>query len=172
MAKWRPDPSFYASPKLAMEAPAGDAGVRRAAGNRQPRPTQSASSTPIRVRRSYGRLVGQPSCRIRATNCTTSAGTRAARTVPVRAPPAHGAALLVVPGTHSSRIHIVDTQPDPRSPRSIKVIEPRGGDAQDRLRRAAHRALRTGWHLHERARAHRRQRARAASSCSITRRSR
>jgi selenium-binding protein 1 len=31
---------------------------------------------------------------------------------------------LVVPGTHSSRIHIVDTQPDPRSPRLIKVIEP------------------------------------------------
>jgi len=30
---------------------------------------------------------------------------------------------LVVPGTHSSRIHIVDTQPDPRSPRLVKVIE-------------------------------------------------
>ncbi|HUF26426.1 MAG TPA: selenium-binding protein SBP56-related protein [Gemmatimonadaceae bacterium] len=30
---------------------------------------------------------------------------------------------LVVPGTHSSRIHIVDTRPDPRNPRLIKVIE-------------------------------------------------
>jgi selenium-binding protein 1 len=30
---------------------------------------------------------------------------------------------LVVPGTHSSRIHIVDTQPDPRQPRLKKVIE-------------------------------------------------
>jgi selenium-binding protein 1 len=31
---------------------------------------------------------------------------------------------LVVPGTHSSRIHVVDTQPEPRNPRLVKVIEP------------------------------------------------
>lgn len=30
---------------------------------------------------------------------------------------------LVVPGPHSSRIHIVDTKPDPRHPRLVKVIE-------------------------------------------------
>jgi selenium-binding protein 1 len=31
---------------------------------------------------------------------------------------------LVVPGIHSSRIHILDTKPDPRRPRIVKVIEP------------------------------------------------
>ena len=31
---------------------------------------------------------------------------------------------LVVPGLRSSRIHVVDTQPDPRQPRLVKVIEP------------------------------------------------
>jgi selenium-binding protein 1 len=30
---------------------------------------------------------------------------------------------LVVPGLRSSRIHIVDTQPDPRSPKIVKIIE-------------------------------------------------
>ncbi len=30
---------------------------------------------------------------------------------------------LVAPGAHSSRIHIVDTKPDPRAPRLLKVIE-------------------------------------------------
>ncbi|MEW5916336.1 MAG: selenium-binding protein SBP56-related protein [Gemmatimonadota bacterium] len=30
---------------------------------------------------------------------------------------------LVVPGTHSSRIHVVDTKPDARNPRLVKVIE-------------------------------------------------
>jgi len=30
---------------------------------------------------------------------------------------------LVLPGTTSSRIHVVDTQPDPRAPRLVKVIE-------------------------------------------------
>jgi methanethiol oxidase len=29
----------------------------------------------------------------------------------------------VVPGIHSSRIHILDTQPDPRNPRIVKVID-------------------------------------------------
>src|SRR5207244_6862282 len=31
---------------------------------------------------------------------------------------------LVVPGIRSSRIHIVDTKPDPRKPQVVKVIEP------------------------------------------------
>ena len=31
---------------------------------------------------------------------------------------------LIVPGLRSSRIHIIDTKPDPRKPRIVKVIEP------------------------------------------------
>ncbi len=31
---------------------------------------------------------------------------------------------LVVPGLRSSRIHILDTKPDPRNPKIVKVIEP------------------------------------------------
>ncbi|MEZ5287535.1 MAG: selenium-binding protein SBP56-related protein [Vicinamibacterales bacterium] len=31
---------------------------------------------------------------------------------------------LVVPGTRSSRIHVIDTRPDPSDPRVVKVIEP------------------------------------------------
>ena len=31
---------------------------------------------------------------------------------------------LVVPGLRSSRIHILDTKPDPRQPQIVKVIEP------------------------------------------------
>jgi len=31
---------------------------------------------------------------------------------------------LIVPGIHSSRIHIIDTKPDPRNPKIVKVIEP------------------------------------------------
>src|SRR5437870_12260068 len=31
---------------------------------------------------------------------------------------------LVVPGINSSRIHIIDTKPDPRKPQIVKVIEP------------------------------------------------
>jgi selenium-binding protein 1 len=31
---------------------------------------------------------------------------------------------LVIPGMRSSRIHVVDTRPDPRKPRIVKVISP------------------------------------------------
>jgi hypothetical protein len=31
---------------------------------------------------------------------------------------------LIVPGLRSSRIHIIDTKPDPRKPKIVKVIEP------------------------------------------------
>ena len=31
---------------------------------------------------------------------------------------------LIVPGLRSSRIHVIDTRPDPRDPRIVKVIEP------------------------------------------------
>ena len=38
---------------------------------------------------------------------------------------------LVVPGLRSSRIHILDTKPDPRNPRITKVIEPEDRDARE-----------------------------------------
>src|SRR3546814_4018997 len=31
---------------------------------------------------------------------------------------------LVVPGIRSSRLHVIDTGPDPRQPKIVKVIEP------------------------------------------------
>src|ERR1700726_2134590 len=31
---------------------------------------------------------------------------------------------LIVPGLRSSRIHVLDTKPDPRAPKIVKVIEP------------------------------------------------
>jgi selenium-binding protein 1 len=37
---------------------------------------------------------------------------------------------LVVPGLRSSRIHIIDTRPDPRNPRLVKAIEPQTATAR------------------------------------------
>ena len=55
---------------------------------------------------------------------------------------------LVVPGLRSSRIHILDTKPDPRAPQMVKVIE-RGRSGRDapataaRIRRTAGRTAST-----------------------------
>jgi len=43
--------------------------------------------------------------------------------LPLRGASARGAPVPGGARTHSSRIHIVDTKPDPRNPRLVKVIE-------------------------------------------------
>ena len=79
---------------------------------------------------------------------------------------------LVVPGTHSSRIHVVDTKPDPRKPRLVKVIE-----GEEVMRKTGYAAPHTvhcgpdGIYMNALGDPGRR-RTRAASSCSITRPSR
>ena len=71
---------------------------------------------------------------------------------------------LVVPGLRSSRIHILDTKPDPRKPKIVKVIEPEEVAEQGRLHAPAHGPLRPRGHLRRRARQPRGQGARAACS--------
>src|SRR2546422_10785350 len=45
---------------------------------------------------------------------------------------------LLVPGLRSSRVHVIDTKPDPRNPRIVKVIEP-----EDVAERAGYSRLHT-----------------------------
>ena len=72
----------------------------------------------------FGRLIARWTCPRRATSCTTSAGTPAARTSAGTSRNPHvERRYLVVPGIHSSRIHILDTKPDPARPKIVKVIE-------------------------------------------------
>jgi selenium-binding protein 1 len=126
MTRWRPDPTFYPSPALASEAPAESLayvallsteanGRRDAVGVVD---TDAASP-------SYGNLVaatelpdggnelhhfGWNACSSHL--CAYGANPHAERR------------YLVVPGTGSSRIHVLDTKANPRAPELIKVIEP------------------------------------------------
>ena len=73
------------------------------------------------VRRRRSRV---STCRAPATSCTISGGTPAARACArTRRTRTCERRYLVVPGMRSSRIHILDTEPDPRQPRIVKVIE-------------------------------------------------
>ena len=54
---------------------------------------------------------------------------------------------LVVPGLRSSRIHIVDTKPDPTKLEIVKIIEPEEIVRSHRLLASAHRALWSGRNL-------------------------
>ena len=70
---------------------------------------------------------------------------------------------LIVPGIRSSRTYVLDTRPDPRQPQVVRTIEAGGARREGRILAPAHRALRTGRHLHvEPGRRRQRRRARAA----------
>ena len=125
MARLRPDPTFYASPSLAAEAPAeelayvallaaGDNGKRDALGVVDTRP---GSAT-------YGRLVGQLDLPQGGNELHHFGWNACSSHLCPYAPNAHvERRYLIVPGTNSSRIHIIDTRPDPLRPSLVKVIE-------------------------------------------------
>ena len=125
MARLLPDPTFYPSPQLAIEAPTetlayvallstGENGTKDALGVIDTDP-ESAE---------YGTVVGRVDFPTAGNELHHFGWNACSSHLCAYAPNPHmERRYLVVPGTHSSRIHIVDTQPDPRSPRLIKVIE-------------------------------------------------
>jgi selenium-binding protein 1 len=126
MPRWTPDPTFYASPKMAMDAP-----PEKLAYVALLNPTGEGSRDAIGVvdtdpeSRTFGRFVGQVELP-HANNELHHFGWNACSShLCPWAPHAHAERrYLVVPGTHSTRIHVIDTKPDPRRPQLVKVIEP------------------------------------------------
>ncbi len=183
MAQWRPDPTFYPSAKHAMEAPQGGACLRRPRrSDRTPGRMRSAWSTLNPKSPAYGTAGRRsPTCRTPATSCITSAGTPAARcSAPTRRTPTWSGAIWSCPASARSRIHIIDTKPDP-TPAADRQDDRAGGglpagpatpphtrplrtrrDLRERARRAGRR--RTGRHLHARPRDLRRPRPLGAAS--------
>jgi methanethiol oxidase len=125
MARWLPDSSFYPSPGLAMDAPpeklayvallaTGGNGTRDAMGVVDTDPTSSR----------YGQLVGQVEFPHGDNELHHFGWNACSSHLCPYAPHAHvERRYLVVPGIHSSRIHVLDTQPDPKNPRLVKIIE-------------------------------------------------
>jgi methanethiol oxidase len=126
MELWRPDPTFYPSPKLASAAPpeklayvallnSAHAGRHDAIGVVDVDPSSSA----------YAKLVGQVDMPNVGDELHHFGWNACSSCLCPYAPHPHiERRYLVVPGIRSSRIHIVDTKPDPRNPKVVKLIEP------------------------------------------------
>jgi selenium-binding protein 1 len=125
MPRLRPDPSFYPSPKLAMEAPAEElAYVALLSPGEHGRPDALGVVDTRQGSTGYGRLVGQVDLPQGGNELHHFGWNACSSHLCPYAPNAHvERRYLVVPGTHSSRIHIIDTKPDPRRPSLVKVIE-------------------------------------------------
>ena len=162
MALMRPDPTFYPSPGMAMQAPperlayvallnVGKNGKRDAMGVIDLDPGSSE----------YGRLVGQTDFP-RGDNELHHFGWNAcsACLCPQAPHPHMERRYLIVPGIGSSRIYILDTKA------GSETAEDREGDRagrihqEDRLHLAPHHPLRTGRRLRKRARIGQRRRPR------------
>ncbi|MGC1293840.1 MAG: selenium-binding protein SBP56-related protein, partial [Alloacidobacterium sp.] len=126
MALMRPDPTFYPSPGMAMQAPperlayvallnAGKNGQHDAMGVIDLDPSSSG----------YGRLVGQTDFPCGDNELHHFGWNACSACLCPQAPHAHmERRYLIVPGIGSSRIYILDTKPDPKQPKIVKVIEP------------------------------------------------
>jgi methanethiol oxidase len=122
--RWKPDPTFYASPTQAMEAPAETLAYVALLNPTAERPDAIGVVDVDPQSPGYGTLVGQSDMpgsgdelhHFGWNACSSHMCAYAAN-------PHMERRYLVVPGIHSSRIAIFDTKPDPRKPQLVKVIE-------------------------------------------------
>src|SRR6476660_6927485 len=126
MPLMRPDPTFYPSPGMAMQAPpeslayvallnVGNNGQKDAMGVVDLDPGSS----------SYGRLIGQVNFSGGDNELHHFGWNACSACLCPQAPHAHmERRYLIVPGIGSSRFHILDTKEHPRQPTIVKVIEP------------------------------------------------
>ncbi len=128
MAQWQPDPTFYPTARQAMEAPPEQLAyvvTLNTGGNGTSKPDALCvldveSSSP-----SYGQVVGRVDMPNVGDELHHFGWNACSSALCPTAPHPHvERRYLLVPGLRSSRLHIVDTKPDPRQPKIVKVIEP------------------------------------------------
>jgi methanethiol oxidase len=125
MAQWKPDQTFYPSPKMAMQAPPESVAFVAMLDPKRAKPDALAIVDVAPDSKNYSQLIG----RIDMPNTGDELhhfGWNACSSClcPYSPHPHMERRYLVVPGMRSSRIHVIDTKPDPRRASIVKVIEP------------------------------------------------
>ena len=122
---WKPDPTFYPSPKMAIEAPREQlayVAILNTNGSGKPDALGVLDVDPGSS--SYGQLVGRldfPNVGDELHHFGWNACSAAL--CPTMPHPHLERRYLLVPGLRSSRMYIVDTRPDPRQPKLVRTIE-------------------------------------------------
>ncbi|MCS7312462.1 MAG: selenium-binding family protein [Acidobacteria bacterium] len=140
MVMWRPDPTFYPSPKLAMQAPPERlAYVATINPNGDSRPDAMAVVDVDPRSPTYSRIVGRTELPYPGDELHHFGWNACSSALCPNAPHPHvERRYLVVPGLRSSRIYILDTKLDPHNPPIVKIIEP-----QEVARRTGYSRLHT-----------------------------
>jgi selenium-binding protein 1 len=122
---WKPDPSFYPSPRLAAKAPTETLAYVATFDPDRRQPDAIAVVDVDPKSSSYAQIVGTVAMPNTGDELHHFGWNACSSCLCPNAPHPHvERRFLVVPGLRSSRIHILDTKPDPRNPTIVKVIEP------------------------------------------------
>ena len=131
MATWTPDPTFYPSPRMAARAPVEKLAYVAEFDPGRKRPDRLAVVDVDPASFSYAQVVGRVEMPTAGDELHHFGWSACSSSLCPNAPHPHlERRYLVVPGLRSSRIHILDTKPDPKHPQIVKVIEP--GEVADR----------------------------------------
>jgi selenium-binding protein 1 len=125
MAQWRPDPTFYPSPRMAMEAPAEQLAYVVTLNTGGERPDALCVLDVAPGSPTSGQVVGRLEMPNVGDELHHFGWNACSSALCPSAPHPHvERRYLLVPGLRSSRIYVVDTKPDPRRPRLVRTIEP------------------------------------------------
>ena len=114
---WRPDPSFYPSPRMAMKAPAEKFAYVAAFDPTRQKPDAIAVVDVDPGSKTYANILGSVEMPSLGDELHHFGWNACSSCLCPNAPHPHvERRYLVVPGLRSSRIHILDTKPDPRPP--------------------------------------------------------
>jgi selenium-binding protein 1 len=128
---FRPDPSFYPSPRLAGAAPAEKLAYvavldpRSALGRPGGGPDAVQVLNVDPASKSYGKIVGSAELPNVGDELHHFGWNACSAALCPYAPHPHvERRYLIVPGLRSSRLYVLDTKPDPTSPKLVRTIEP------------------------------------------------
>ncbi|HSL29115.1 MAG TPA: selenium-binding protein SBP56-related protein [Anaerolineales bacterium] len=125
MNRLKPDPTFYPSPKMAMDAPQETYGyVVGLNYGRNQKPDALLVIDLDEKSKKYGQVISQVDMPYAGDEFHHFGWNACSSALCGATPHAHlQRRYLIIPGLRSSRIYIFDTQPDPLKPRLIKTIQ-------------------------------------------------
>lgn len=125
MGIWKPDPSFYPSPRLAAQAPPERFAYVAAFDPERKQPDEIAVVDLDPSSSQYANIVSRLPMPNVGDELHHFGWNACSSCLCPNAPHPHtDRRYLVVPGLRSSRIYILDTRPDPLKPSIAKIIEP------------------------------------------------
>jgi selenium-binding protein 1 len=125
MALWKPDPTFYPSPRDAVSAPPEKLAYLAAFDRSASRPDAIGVLDVDPASSSYGSVVGWRELPYAGDELHHFGWNACSSALCPGSPHPHvERRYLVVPGLRSSRIYIIDVKNDPLKPEIIKILEP------------------------------------------------